>query len=86
MISYDRENVDRHEFPNVEETTSRISAIMNIGMLNESLKDSLDQNSTHVHVGGDYKVVVPQTVWKNHGKNFSSLINEIQNIVSEKLQ
>lgn len=85
MISYDRINVDKHEFPNVAETISRISVIMNIGVLNETLKDSLNQDSDHVHVGGDYKVVVPQTVWKEHGKSFKELVEEIKRIVKEKL-
>lgn len=85
MISYNRMNVDKHEFPNVEETISRISAIMNIGVLNEALKDSLNPDSSQVHVGGDYKVVVPQSVWQEHGKGFHKLVEEIKSIVEEKL-
>lgn len=85
MIEYDRVNVDKHEYPNVEETIGRISAITNIGVLNEALKDSLNQDSSQVHVGGDYKVVVPQTVWKEHGKHFNELVEEIKVIVEEKL-
>ena len=85
MITYNRENVDKHEFPDVEETINRISAIMNIGVLNETLKDTLNQDSDQVHVGGDYKVVVPQTVWEEHGKHFNELVEEIKKIVEEKL-
>lgn len=72
-------------FPDVEETVNRISAIMNIGVLNETLKDTLNQDSDQVHVGGDYKVVVPQTVWEKHGKHFNELVEEIKKIVEEKL-
>lgn len=85
MINYDRANVDKHEFPDINETIDRILAITNIGVLNEALKDSLNQDSDQVHVGGDYKVIVPQAVWKEHGIQFNELVQEIKKKVEEKL-
>ena len=84
-INYDRANVDKHECPDVCETLDRILAITNIGVLNEALKDNLNQDSDQVHVGGDYKVIVPQAVWKVHGIYFNELVQKIIKKVEEKL-
>ena len=85
MIDYDKTNVEKHEYPNISETIDRILAVTNIGVLNEALKDSLNQDSDQVHVGGDYKVIVPQAVWKEHGIQFNELVQEIKKKVEEKL-
>ena len=85
MIDYDKTNVEKHEYPNISETIDRILAVTNIGVLNEALKDSLNQESDQVHVGGDYKVIVPQAVWKEHGIQFNELVQEIKKKVEEKL-
>ena len=38
-----------------------------------------------MHVGGDYKVIVPQAVWKEHGIYFNELVQKIIKKVEEKL-
>lgn len=85
MTHEDHENVEKHVYPHVAETLSHIRAITDIGKLNSCLSATLDEYSTSVHVGGDYKVIVPQTVWNDpsHGHTFEELIAEIKRIIIE---
>lgn len=79
------ENVERHEYPPIEEVIPRIHCMTNIGMLNEPLISSVkeEQNQETVHIGGDYKCIVPQSVIKSSSVPFDGMLQAIIRKIKE---
>lgn len=69
---------DEHIYPSLEETLPLIKVLPDIGNLNREVADIANGCTNRlVHIGGDFKCVVPQTTIRNHGVSFNSLIDEI---------
>ena len=68
MVGFNGENVKEHIYPfSMEEFVGRISVVSNIGELNEEIIPTRRNPDEEVHIGGDYKAVVPQNlIHKNH--------------------
>lgn len=84
MTDYPRENALEHKYPdNIEETLSKMKVLTNIGYLNEKFISIVDgeYNTESVHIGGDYKDVIPQKIF-----NKSTTLNELINLIAEKIQ
>lgn len=68
-------NIDEHTYPTLEETIPYIKVIPNIGDLNRDIaKVAGETASEEVHIGGDYKCVVPQKVISNEGIELPELV------------
>ena len=69
---------DEHVYPKLEETLPLIKVLTNIGYLNQEL-DAVVAGSDNrlVHIGGEFKCVVPQATILSQGVSFTSLIDEI---------
>ena len=68
----------KHEYPDLQETIERINCLTNIGQLNTELVQVVGNNSENeVHIGGEYKCIVPQKVIKENGQLFDKLITAI---------
>ncbi|MDL2244262.1 DUF3883 domain-containing protein [Parabacteroides sp. OttesenSCG-928-J18] len=78
MTGVTHTNVERHEYPPIENTLPRIKVLTNIGTLNEELIKVINRSENDtVHIGGDYKCIVPQEVIKEYGEGFHFLVTHI---------
>lgn len=63
MIDFNGENVKEHRYPkSMDEFVNRIRIVPNIGKLNEEIIPTRRGSNDQVHIGGDYKAIVPQTL------------------------
>lgn len=70
--------VDEHVYPKLEETLPFIKVLTNIGSLNEELYAvATGSDNRLVHIGDEFKCVVPQKTILEQGVSFTSLIDEI---------
>lgn len=71
--------LEKHIYPPLEDVIERIKCLTNIGKLNEKLIDSvsLTANINNVHIGGDYKCIIPQSVINSEGVLFSQMLSDI---------
>ncbi len=68
---------DEHVYPPLEEVLPFIKVLLNIGNLNRDVADIANGvNNRPVHIGGDFKCVVPQATI-SHGVEFNFLIDDI---------
>lgn len=87
MTQYPRENALEHIYPNdIEETLSRMKVLTNIGELNDiRLRDVVEneRNDSSIHIGGDYKDVVPQKVINANYTDITGLVEAITNEINK---
>ena len=68
---------DEHVYPPLEEVLPFIKVLLNIGNVNRDVADIANGvNNRPVHIGGDFKCVVPQATI-SHGVEFNFLIDDI---------
>ena len=78
MVGFNGENVKEHIHPDsVEEFVSRISVVSNIGELNEEIIPTRRDPNEEVHIGGDYKAVVPQNLIRNNHISYQRFVDEV---------
>ena len=79
MTGFNISDCEKHIYPPIEDVLCRIKSLTNIGELNSVLIDgAFPQNqSDTVHIGGDFKCIVPQKVIQNQGKSFELLLDTI---------
>lgn len=69
---------DEHIYPKLEETLPLIKVLTNIGNINKELYAiATGSDNRLVHIGGEFKCVVPQTTIWRQGVSFASFIKEI---------
>jgi hypothetical protein len=66
-----------HNYPKIEDTIARIKSLTNIGELNSEMIKSTEYNNDAIHIGGDFKCIVPQKVINANGIDFASLVSTI---------
>ena len=72
MIGFNSENVEKHTYPDTMEIfAQRIRVITNIGELNDEIRPLNRDPYEQVHIGGDYKAVIPQNLINNSEKSIS---------------
>ncbi len=73
-----------HSYPPLEDVFPLIKVLPNIGNLNKEVSDIANgQNSRLVHIGGDFKCVVPQKTIRTQGVSFTSLIDIIMSKIRQ---
>lgn len=78
MVGFNGENVREHIYPDsMEEFVSRISVVSNIGEFNEEIIPTRRDPKEEVHIGGDYKAVVPQNVIRKNSIPYQTFVNDI---------
>lgn len=78
MVGYNSENVKEHIYPeSMEDFVSRIRVVANIGDLNEEIIPQKRNPNEQVHIGGDYKAVVPQNLITHNHVNFKSFVDDV---------
>ena len=77
-------NDNEHKYPMLQETILFIKTLPNIGLLNQEVATiACGSNNRLVHIGGDYKCIVPQsTICSDMGKSLSALVD----IITSKIQ
>lgn len=86
MIDFDKTFVEKHEYPPFEEVLSRIKVVEHIGNYNKEIIGSVREGDLDkVHIGGDYKSVVPQKLINMVGVDFNSLLNIIVNTIQNSI-
>ena len=88
MSDYDRGLAKQHQYPtDIQEILKRIKVIDNIGVLNERLKDAVeDKDDEVVHIAGGYQVLVSQKIIEDHGKILEIFIDILKQYISSKIQ
>jgi hypothetical protein len=88
MSDYDRELAKQHQYPtDVQEIISRIKVLDNIGVLNERLKDAVeDKNDEMVHIANGYQVLVPQKIIAEQGKTLEIFFEELKQYLKSKIK
>jgi hypothetical protein len=74
-----------HNYPEIAETIARIKSLTNIGELNSEVIKSTGYNNDAIHIGGDYKCIVPQKVINANGIDFASLVLTIVEKIEKQL-
>lgn len=78
MVGFNGENVKEHIYPDsMEEFVSRICVVSNIGELNEEIIPTRHDPNEEVHIGGDYKALVPQNLISNNHIFYLSFVDEV---------
>lgn len=78
MIDFERKNVKEHVYPDsMDDFVKRIKVVPKIGILNEEIKPAQRDPNKQVHIGGDYKAVVPQALIADIGIGYVQFMNEI---------
>ena len=72
------QNVKEHIYPDsMEEFVGRIGVVNNIGELNEEIIPTRRNPDKEVHIGGDYKAVVPQNLISNNHISYQCFVDEV---------
>ena len=78
MIGFNGENVKKHIYPKlIDDFLSRIRIVPNIGKLNEEILPTKRDSNEQVHIGGDYKAIVPQNLITNESISYSSFLSDV---------
>ncbi|MFC2719310.1 MAG: sacsin N-terminal ATP-binding-like domain-containing protein [Bacteroidota bacterium] len=78
MIGFNGENVKEHIYPKtMDEFVSRIRIVPNIGELNKEIIPTKRNSNEQVHIGGDYKSIVPQRLISKEGIDYNSFLLDI---------
>lgn len=88
MSDYDRELAKQHQYPtDIQEILTRVKVLDNIGVLNERLKDAVeDKDDEIVHIAGGYQVLVSQKIIAEHGKILKIFIDNLKQYINSKIQ
>lgn len=88
MSDYDRELAKQHQYPtDIQEILKRIKVIENIGVLNERLKDAVENNEDErVHIAGGYQVLVSQKIIGDYGANFEKFVDNLKQYITSKIR
>lgn len=86
MVGTPIEDVKEHRFPEFDKVKDRIEVLMNIGELNERLKDATEDTEQKVHVSSGYQVLVSQKVIEQNQVSFDVLLNELKRVVIDKMK
>lgn len=85
MTGYNHPDSDEHRYPAIEDTIGNIKCLPNIGSLNSELvKVSDPWNDDNIHIGGDFKAIVPQKVINTNSIDFESLVSTIASKIYNK--
>lgn len=75
MVGFNGENVKEHIYPDsMDEFVARISVVTNIGELNDEIIPTKRDPNEEVHIGGDYKAVVPQNLIRNNHVSYQRFV------------
>lgn len=75
MVGFNGENVKEHIYPDsMDEFAARISVVTNIGELNDEIIPTKRDPNEEVHIGGDYKAVVPQNLIRNNHVSYQRFV------------
>lgn len=87
MSDFPREKVERHEYPDdITETFKNMKIALAIGYKNKDLVDNLVLDETDVHIGGDYKSVIPQSYLNSSDcVQFEELIKRIKEVILDSI-
>ena len=78
MIGFNGENVKKHIYPkSIDDFLSRIRIVPNIGKLNEEILPTKRDSNEQVHIGGDYKAIVPQNLITNESISYRSFLSDV---------
>ena len=78
MIGFNGENVKEHIYPkSKDEFLCRIRIVPNIGKLNEEILPTKRDSNEQVHIGGDYKAIVPQNLITNKSISYNSFLSNV---------
>ena len=78
MIGFNDENVKEHIYPkSINAFFSRIRIVTNIGKLNEEILPTKRDSNEQVHIGGDYKAIVPQNLITNKSISYNSFLSNV---------
>lgn len=78
MIGFNDENVKEHIYPkSINDFFSRIRIVTNIGKLNEEILPTKRDSNEQVHIGGDYKAIVPQNLITNKSISYNSFLSNV---------
>jgi hypothetical protein len=87
MTDFNKDKALAHIYPdNIEDTLTSLYVLTDIGSKNRDFNNILDNDESKkiIHIGGDYKSVVPQEVIKN-GKKLNDLVKIIAGIIENNL-
>lgn len=78
MSDYNREDAKEHHYPdNMTEFVERIKVLHTIGQLNSEINPAKRDPDEQVHIGGDYKAVVPQNLIKRQHITYDKFLDEV---------
>lgn len=78
MVGFNGENVKEHIYPkSMAEFVERIRVVTNIGYLNDEIIPTKRDLKEQVHIGGDYKAVVPQNLILHNHIKYETFIDKI---------
>ncbi|MBQ0088684.1 MAG: hypothetical protein KBT27_05080 [Prevotellaceae bacterium] len=78
MLGFKSEDVKEHIYPaSMDEFADRIKVITNIGYLNDEIIPPMRNVDEEVHLGGDYKAVVPQNLITREGMSYQSFVDDV---------
>lgn len=78
MIGFNGENVKKHIYPkSIDDFLGRIRIVPNIGKLNEEILPTKRDSNEQVHIGGDYKAIVPQNLITNESISYTSFLSDV---------
>lgn len=78
MYGFDREFVDNHIYPPLEEILPRIRVLEDIGKLNKDLVRKVKNESFDPHVNLGYQILVPQDlINSNEGEGFETFLQHL---------
>jgi hypothetical protein len=89
MTDYDKKDVKEENIQSFFEETinlKRFKVISDIGIRNASLLKDVDENCRNVHLGGDYKLIVPQDLIMETGQPLDILIEKIIKIINDEIK
>lgn len=78
MVGFNDENVKEHIYPaTMEEFVDRIRVVTRIGEFNYDIQPKKRDPDEQVHIGGDYKAIVPQKLIEYNNINYQRFIDEV---------
>lgn len=86
MVGFNGENVKEHIYPkSIDDFVRRIRVVDNIGYLNDEIIPTKRDPHEEVHIGGDYKVIVPQNLIVRNHISYIEFIDKLKNIVKDSI-
>lgn len=83
MVGFNGDNVKEHIYPDtMENFVDRIRVVTNIGELNDDIQPTKRDPFEEVHIGGDYKAVIPQNLI---GRNHIDYNNFVKDVLKPKV-